>query len=342
MIYRWRKKKPLLLVGRRRKQSKSTPEPKIQGPFAPIPPWQKEWQNETLYAPAIDKNRWEFNSSSGSLLNKPQPAFSRPDTSNSNRSSPLAIHQTPSQSRFPPPNPLPAPLAERSVLFIDPRASRIQFSSMRRASIASSSPGPPIEGVEAADPRPSQKRRSSTPSITPSLSQDVLKELQTTPPKASRFSWTNSQAPKTPMDVSRFSIATSTSSVPRYRTVESWVGVQAGRLDESVFQGYLEKEIEERMARSQHSGETLGVTGTTAVIHEASEPTSNGHNEGETYASPPQVSKRYVPAPTRRTSKLRASDFMQHPGNKIVTPRVSLIPSEILDSRFGRTRESVI
>jgi hypothetical protein len=126
--------------------------------------------------------------------------------------------------------------------------------------------------------------------------------------------------------------------------VESWVGVQAGRLDESVFQGYLEKEIEDRMTRSQGSKETFGVTGTTTVIHEVSEHSSQTMQNGqdEAYAPPRQTSKRQAPASNQRRSKLRASDFMQHPGNKIVTPRVSLIPSEILDSRVGRTRESVI
>jgi hypothetical protein len=51
-----------------------------------------------------------------------------------------------------------------------------------------------------------------------------------TVPKVSRFSWTNSQAAPTPHDP-HFSINTNRSSIPRFRTVESWVGQQAQRIE---------------------------------------------------------------------------------------------------------------
>jgi hypothetical protein len=60
-------------------------------------------------------------------------------------------------------------------------------------------------------------------------------------PKISRFSWTNSQVPKTPQE-SRFSVETSASSVPRYRTVESWVGIQVGRIDAEKLQRHLRQQ----------------------------------------------------------------------------------------------------
>ncbi|EOA87392.1 uncharacterized protein SETTUDRAFT_31659 [Exserohilum turcica Et28A] len=58
---------------------------------------------------------------------------------------------------------------------------------------------------------------------------------------ASRFSWTNSNAPQTPHDPSRDTVAqsvgrdsyiTTRSSVPRFRTVDSWVNQQSNRVEE--------------------------------------------------------------------------------------------------------------
>jgi hypothetical protein len=331
LVYRWRKKKSLTPIGSR-KPTKKSPEPKTQRSFAPVAPWNNDQAN---YGPTLDKSRWDMNSSAGSLIfHKPAPVFSRPDTSSSHRSSPLGMmHQLPSQSRFPPPNPLPSPspLAERSVLYIDPRESRLQFTMIqpRRASVASSSPVLPIEGPGVDDDSISHKRRSSTPSI---VQVQAVKGLTTSPPKDSRFSWTNSQAPKTPMDLSRFSIATSASSIPRYRTVESWVGHQANRLDEEVIQGYLEKEIESRMHRMSNRPDASAVTITTTLVAEkdTKESTSRQSNTG-----PPPTIRR--PGGTARHSRLRASDYMQHPGTEVRIPRVSLIPSEILDGKVGQS-----
>jgi hypothetical protein len=122
------------------------------------------------------------------------------------------------------------------------------------------------------------------------------------PLKPSRFSWTNSAVPKTPdpkttaEDVSRFSVATTASSVARYRTVESWVGHQASRLEEEAIQNYLEREIEER-------------------IMGASSKSSGGGS-----------------AQRKRGD---SEQFMYHPGQEVALPRVSLIPSDILDSKVG-------
>lgn len=131
-------------------------------------------------------------------------------------------------------------------------------------------------------------------------------ELYSSPPKVSRFSWTNSNAPKTPNE-SRFSIATSTSSVPRYRTVESWVGAQTGRIDPAKFQDHLRREYE----------------------------ASNREPVPEVPSLPPPKS------PSRRSKLVKhrphmsdASVFRVHPGTRIDIPRTSLIPSEILDTRI--------
>jgi hypothetical protein len=165
----------------------------------------------------------------------------------------------------------------------------------------------PIEGPR----RPGlteEKRRSSTPTIVPY----TTKTPKPSPPKDSRFSWTNSQAPKTPIQpaeiTSRFSVATSRrSSVPRFRTVESWVGQQADHLEERAFQEYLEREIEDKI----------------------SEPTG------------PRVPRKQIKDGNNRlvTQSSDSPMFRQHPGTEVRLPRVSLIPSEILDTRLG-PRES--
>jgi hypothetical protein len=288
-------------------------------------PVDTSWNNTVpVYPSALwEKPIWEMNSSSGSLLSKPIPTYARPDTSSSMRPSVLGLQQ-PSRSPFPPPNPLPSPsaLAERGVLYIDPRESRPQFhfSQPRRASVASST-SLPIEGPRRAD---SHKRTSSLSSISPlERMMDSMEERghgrgqsRDVPIKDSRFSWTNSQAPKTPLeqsrlDTSRFSVATSTSSVPRFRSIDSWVGHQATRLDEHQFQEYLEMEIENKIQyqRPPQASTGIDVAGSSSrSAREKREPYNSG---------------------------LSASFFMQHPGTEVPLPAGSRIPSAILDTKIG-------
>lgn len=133
------------------------------------------------------------------------------------------------------------------------------------------------------------------------------------PQDLSRFSWSNSQAPRTPMTATtestvpyqRYSIATSRSSIARFRTVDSWVGNQAGRLDEESLQGYLKQ----------------------YGLQPPDEPV-------------PDVPKHYQAK--HRTNLSDATVFRQHPGTRVDIPtsRVSLIPSDVLDGQVDkRVRE---
>jgi hypothetical protein len=112
-------------------------------------------------------------------------------------------------------------------------------------------------------------------------------------------------------DVSRFSVATTASSVARYRTVESWVGHQASRVEEQAIQNYLEREIEERIMAASSSTTVEG---------------GGGDGGGGGGAHPPSKSQ-----PKRGNSDA----LLYHPGTEVPLPRVSLIPSDILDSKIG-------
>jgi hypothetical protein len=324
-LYRWRARKSQLLSHKRRPVSKPLPpEPRDQTP--PGRPWA------ALYAATRDENRWDVNSSAGSLL-KPAPAFSRQESPSSRRPS-IPGGQQPSRSPFPPPNPVPIPssLADRSVLFVDGRDSRTEFDGGRAATMTSdvSSAAFPIEGPGIGDDvehgsdgwrererEEQQLARSATAAAAARGRGEAAAGGRGSAPKPSRFSWTNSAAPRTPVltatsaaagttDVSRFSVATTASSVARYRTVESWVGHQASRVEEEAIQNYLEREIEERItAASSTSTESRG---------------GGGGRSGGGGA---------------RAKGGNSCDMLMHPGTEVPLPRVSLIPSDILDSKIG-------
>jgi hypothetical protein len=353
----------------RNKPEPSNEEPKLNNQSAhnPRAPLGRPWSIGPLNprGPIRDKE-WD-NSSIGSLLNKPVPAFSRGGLA----SSPSLLGAQPSRSPFPPPNPMPSSsrLAERNMFYLETLENHGQFASSisqtRRASIASSSPVLPIEGPGLASNPPSasgsdrrQRRRSSTPSIveissTLAPGESVQRRNDNEEYKPSRFSWTNSQAPKTPMDPSsRFSIATSTSSAPRFRTVDSWVGNQTHRLDETRFQDYLEREIEDKISVAVSNG-SPPLPSNAESPKKGSPPDSNEYELPKQSNSSPETasSGRRLHSESREYGKRRkksgresrlsvpqardSSAFMVHPGTKVRSPRVSLIPSEILDSRLG-------
>ncbi|KAE9967951.1 hypothetical protein BLS_006099 [Venturia inaequalis] len=195
--------------------------------------WEKNkaWDPETSFA-----------SSSSSLhqnqFYRPEPAFMRPGTSSSGRSQ---LGVSPSRAPFPPPN---------------PRSAR---SHMRSSSVPPNIPLPPdppakarlVSAVPTSNFLPPERPRSQSVSDTgtsygafPANLDDITPfEDEDSPPKVSHFSWTNSQAPRTPVDM-RFSMASSVHSVARYRTVESWVGQQTGKLEENKMQDNLRQQIE--------------------------------------------------------------------------------------------------
>ncbi|KAF2104833.1 hypothetical protein NA57DRAFT_71038 [Rhizodiscina lignyota] len=123
------------------------------------------------------------------------------------------------------------------------------------------------------------------------------------PHETSRFSWTNSQAPRTPATVTndtvpnqRYSVATARSSIARFRTVESWVGNQAGRIDEESFQRHMKQTNPEEPDMPKDAG------------------------------------------PRHRTNLSEATVFRHHPGTEVLIDRGSLVPSEILDGHVTDKR----
>ena len=133
---------------------------------------------------------------------------------------------------------------------------------------------------------------------------DTGQSSTSSPPKASRFSWTNSQVPKTPQE-SRFSVETSVSSVPRHRTVDSWVGVQVRRIDAAKLQQHLRQQ-----ANRQSSVPSIPDLSTTR---------------------PPSPQPKKLMEQRKHVSD--GSMFRVHPGTEIKLPRTSTVPSEILDAQ---------
>lgn len=144
---------------------------------------------------------------------------------------------------------------------------------------------------------------------------------------ASRFSWTNSNAPQTPHDPTRDTVAqplgrdsfmTARSSVPRFRTVDSWVNQQSNRVEE--------QRLKQQFRMTQSS-------------------TSSGPDET------PSESDKVPPMPTQlqrkpsglagknikharhdtATTVLTAPVFRAHPGTEVRFSTRSTVPSEVLD-----------
>lgn len=131
---------------------------------------------------------------------------------------------------------------------------------------------------------------------------------------ASRFSWTNSNAPQTPHDPSRDtaiagpgrdSFMTQRSSVPRFRTIDSWVNQQSTR-------------IEEQKLKQQ-----FRMTQSTTYSDEDSVP--------EMPRVPSTLSKEVKHA--RHDTVDTAPIFKQHPGTEVRFSTRSTVPSEVLETR---------
>ncbi|KAL5120035.1 hypothetical protein ACEQ8H_002133 [Pleosporales sp. CAS-2024a] len=131
---------------------------------------------------------------------------------------------------------------------------------------------------------------------------------------ASRFSWTNSNAPQTPHDSSRDtaianpgrdSFMTTRSSVTRFRTIDSWVNQQSTRIEE------------------QRLKQQFRMTQSTTYSDEDSVP--------EMPRVPPKLSQeiKHVRNDTVDTAPI----FKQHPGTEVRFSTRSTVPSEMLETR---------
>jgi len=166
---------------------------------------------------------------------------------------------------------------------------------------------------------------------------------------ASRFSWTNSNAPATPCVVSREeantqigrdSYITTRSSVPRFRTVDSWVNQQSNRIEEQK----LKEQFRLTSTSTVYSDEGLDqipeVPAMPRNVQRLRETSTNMTN-----TLPPRMPGTPPPQPSRglpgknirherhdtRTTVDTAPIFRQHPGTEVRFSTRSAVPSEILD-----------
>jgi hypothetical protein len=169
---------------------------------------------------------------------------------------------------------------------------------------------------------------------------------------ASRFSWTNSNAPATPRQVNREeantqigrdSYMTTRSSVPRFRTVDSWVNQQSNRIEEQK----LKEQFRLTSTSTVYSDEGLDRIPEVPVVpamprnvqslRESSNNLSNTLPHRMPGTPPPQAMKglpgkniRHERQDTRTTVDT-APIFRQHPGTEVRFSTRSAVPSEILD-----------
>lgn len=142
---------------------------------------------------------------------------------------------------------------------------------------------------------------------------------------ASRFSWTNSQAPQTPHDPSRDtlnqplgreSFMTDRSSVPRFRTINSWVNQQSNRVEE--------QKLREQYRMTQSSAYSEDPNGD--VVPEMP-PVPKTYKQTGGLAGKDIKHQRH----DTTTSVGTAPIFRQHPGTEVRFSTRSTVPSEILD-----------
>lgn len=144
----------------------------------------------------------------------------------------------------------------------------------------------------------------------------------------SRFSWTNSNAPQTPHDPSRDTVQqsvagrdsfmTQRSSVPRFRTINSWVNQQSTRVEEqrlkqqfrltqsSTYSGESEADLDkvpDMPSVPKHLSQSGGLAGKD-IKHQRHDTT---------------------------TSIQTAPIFKAHPGTEVRFSVRSTVPSEVLD-----------
>jgi hypothetical protein len=164
---------------------------------------------------------------------------------------------------------------------------------------------------------------------------------------ASRFSWTNSNAPQTPHDPSRDTVAqpvgrdsymTTRSSVPRFRTIDSWVNQQSTRVEEQKLKQqfrmtqsttYSDDEVPEMPQIPEVPKNASGISRQPSTAGLA----RNGSKSG--------LVGRDIKSQRHDTMKtdLTAPVFKAHPGTEVRFSTRSAVPSEILD--IGRQNEAL-
>ncbi|KAF2873713.1 hypothetical protein BDV95DRAFT_489355, partial [Massariosphaeria phaeospora] len=168
-------------------------------------------------------------------------------------------------------------------------------------------------------------------------------------PMISRFSWTNSNAPLTPHDpardtnthiAGRDSFMTQRSSVPRFRTVDSWVDQQTNRIETQKLKEQF------RMTQSTTCSEddkhytipeVPDLPANMEALRESSDPNASTVQTPKVPMTPlppsaglPGKNVKHERHDTRTTVDT-APIFKQHPGTEVRFSVHSEVPSEILN-----------
>lgn len=165
----------------------------------------------------------------------------------------------------------------------------------------------------------------------------------------SRFSWTNSNAPQTPKVTTqqdpyqggRESYMTSRSSVPRFRTIDSWVNQQSNRIEaeklKEQFRLTSTSTAYSQDEEADHIPEVPAMPKNVQRLRESSAPMS-ASLPLRAPATPPLPPTMGLPGKNirherhdTRTTIDSAPIFHQHPGNEVRFSTRSTVPSEILD-----------
>lgn len=164
----------------------------------------------------------------------------------------------------------------------------------------------------------------------------------------SRFSWTNSQAPQTPAEpnqdayqAGRESYMTTRSSVPRFRTVDSWVNQQTNRIEaqklKEQFRLTSTSTVYSGDEENDHIPEVPAMPKNVERLRESSAPMS-ASLPLRAPTTPPLPRSTGLPGKNikherhdTRTTVDTAPIFKQHPGTEVRFSTRSAVPSEILD-----------
>ncbi|KAJ4299677.1 hypothetical protein N0V90_004923 [Kalmusia sp. IMI 367209] len=172
----------------------------------------------------------------------------------------------------------------------------------------------------------------------------------------SRFSWTNSNAPQTPNDLNRDastyqagreSYMTTRSSVPRFRTVDSWVNQQTNRIEaqklKEQFRLTSTSTIYSGDDEHDHVPDVPAMPKNVERLRESSAPMS-ASLPPRMPATPPLPPSMGLPGKNirherhdTRTTVDTAPIFKQHPGTEVRFSTRSAVPSEILDRGHNPT-----
>lgn len=165
----------------------------------------------------------------------------------------------------------------------------------------------------------------------------------------SRFSWTNSNAPQTPHDptrdtnshqIGRDSYMTQRSSIPRFRTVDSWVNQQTNRLEEQKLKEQFRLTQTSTASDNDDRDSIPSVPAMPKNVEELRENSGplNASLPAKMPATPPLPPSGGLPGKNikherhdTRTTVETAPIFRQHPGTEVRFSTRSVVPSEILD-----------